>query len=58
MKERTDITKMYEILKENSLIKKWFFGHFHKSQITEYEWTEFHMLGINEFKEVYQDGEE
>lgn len=52
-KEREDLTKMYEILKENNNISKWFYGHFHRSNAMYYEDTDFVLVGINEFREVY-----
>lgn len=53
-KEREDIAQMYEILKENNMIEKWFYGHFHDSNAMYYEDTDFVMLNVNEFKEVRQ----
>ena len=52
--ERVDISLMYEILKDNNLIDKWFYGHYHDSNAMYYEDTDFVMLNINEFKEVRQ----
>jgi len=52
-KEREDLTRMYEILKENNYISKWFYGHFHRSNAMYYEDTDFVLLGVNEFREVY-----
>jgi predicted phosphodiesterase len=52
-KEREDLTKMYEILKENNYISKWLYGHFHRSNAMYYEDTDFILVGINEFREVY-----
>jgi hypothetical protein len=43
---------MYEILKENNYIAKWFYGHFHRTNAMYYEDTDFVMLGINEFRDV------
>lgn len=51
-KEREDLTKMYEILKENNYILKWMYGHFHGHNAMYYEDTDFVMLNINEFYEV------
>ena len=56
-KERDDMTKMYEILKEKNLIEKWFYGHFHKAYAAYYEDTDFVLLDINEFKEIRQGDE-
>lgn len=50
--ERMQLTKMYEILKENNFISAWFYGHFHRSHAMYYEDTDFVLLGINEFREV------
>ena len=52
--EREEVAQMYEILKENNLIEKWFYGHFHRTNAEYYEETDFVMLGINEFREVIQ----
>jgi len=51
--ERQNITRMYDILKENNNISKWFYGHFHRHNITKYDDTDFIMLDINEFFPVY-----
>jgi predicted phosphodiesterase len=51
--ERRLLTEMYEILKENNFIEKWFYGHFHRTHAAYYEDTDFVMLGINEFRYVY-----
>lgn len=51
-KERYDITKMYNLLKVNNNIKKWYFGHYHKSNREVYENTIFYTLDIGEFMEV------
>jgi len=56
-KEREDMTKMYEILKENNFISKWFYGHFHRTNAMYYEDTDFVMLGINEFRDVWVNTE-
>jgi len=53
-KERKDLSKMYEILKENNYIQKWFYGHFHCSNVDVYEDTEFITLNIDQFLEVRQ----
>ena len=52
-KEREDMTKMYEILIQNNYITKWFYGHFHRRNAMYYEDTDFIMLGINEFRDVW-----
>lgn len=53
-KERTDLTRMYEILKEYNYIDKYIYGHFHKHNAQYYEDTDFVCLGINEFYTVHQ----
>ena len=50
--ERKLITKMYDILSVNSDIKKWYFGHFHTSNVQEINGVIFTALNINEFKEI------
>lgn len=50
--ERKNLTELYNILKENNVIDKWFYGHFHNSKLTEYNGTDFHLLGIHEIYEV------
>jgi hypothetical protein len=55
--ERRDLTKMYEILKENNLIDKWFYGHFHLNKAEYYEYTDFMMIGIDTFREILQGNE-
>lgn len=50
--ERRDLTQMYEILKKKNQIKKWYYGHFHDSGLTEMDGTDFVLLNINEFKEL------
>lgn len=52
--ERAQLTRMFEILKENNKIMKWLYGHFHDSQIMDYEGTDFVMLNIDQFYEVRQ----
>jgi len=54
IKERQDITYMYEILKENNLVDKWLHGHFHRHNAMYYEDTDFVSLGIDEFYTVRQ----
>lgn len=53
-KERQDIAKMYEILKENNYIQKWMYGHFHRHNAMYYEDTDFVCLNVNEFLEIRQ----
>jgi len=51
-KERSDITKMYEILKQSNNIKKWYYGHFHDSYAEYHDETDFILLNIDEIKEI------
>jgi len=51
-KERADIDKMYEVLIKNSMINKWFYGHFHRSNAEYYGDTDFVMVDVNQFYEV------
>lgn len=49
--ERKAVTKMFKILKENgNNIRKHFYGHFHRSEITLNEYTEHILLGVGEFQ--------
>lgn len=50
--ERRNLTKLYNILKENNVIEKWFYGHFHRTELTVKDGTDFHLLDINEIHEV------
>ena len=50
--EREQVTKLYKILLKNNQIEKWYYGHFHSSKLTEHNGTDFHLVGIHEFKEV------
>lgn len=52
--EREDIAEMHEILKENNLIDKWFYGHFHKHNAEYYDDTDFMCINVDEFYEVRQ----
>jgi UDP-2,3-diacylglucosamine pyrophosphatase LpxH len=45
--ERNAVGIVHETLKEKNKIKKWFYGHFHTTETTRYEDTDFHVLGIN-----------
>ena len=51
-RERHDIKIMYDVLKKNNKILKWYYGHYHFSDIFKYEDTDFILLNINEFKEI------
>lgn len=50
--ERELVRNMFNLLKVNNTIKKYFYGHFHTSYNMEYDFTEFTLLDINEFKEI------
>lgn len=45
--EREALSITYQTLIEKNKITKWFYGHFHDTEITRYENTDFHLLGIN-----------
>lgn len=48
--ERTLVTKMWDILKENGNKPfLYFYGHFHNNWVTKLDDCEFRLLGINEF---------
>lgn len=51
-KERSDLTKMYEILSKKNKIESWFYGHFHFSNLDIYQDTKFKLLDIFEFQEL------
>lgn len=57
--ERTLVTKMFEILRENNYVDKHFYGHFHRSEITLNSYTTHQLVGINELVEIenYSDYE-
>lgn len=50
--ERDNVTKLYEHLKKNNNIIKWYYGHFHNSYNLYYDNTNFIGLNINEFREI------
>jgi hypothetical protein len=50
--ERNAVAIAYETLKEKNKITKWFYGHFHTTETTYYENTNFHLLGINQFHQL------
>ena len=50
--ERSDLSKMYELLKSNNYIEKWVCGHFHKHYTHLHEDTEFIILDCNQFYEL------
>ena len=49
--ERTLLDEMYNILDKNNYIEDWFYGHFHRNELTNHGHTLFHMLAINEMCE-------
>ena len=51
-RERTNHTKMHEILKEHNVIGKWFYAHFHFHNMEFIGITKFVLLDINEFYEL------
>lgn len=54
--ERATMDKIYTKLKEYNCVKDWYYGHFHSSYHGQrLDGTQFHLLGINEFKEHYTD---
>ena len=59
MNERKQLDDMYEYLKmhDNNPSFRWYYGHYHSSQITDYRGTEFRLLGINEIYELRKDVE-
>lgn len=57
--ERTAVTKMFKILKENgNKIKKHYYGHFHRNEITLNGYTEHILLGVGEFQMVDEPTEQ
>jgi UDP-2,3-diacylglucosamine pyrophosphatase LpxH len=57
--ERTNITRMHDILSENNQIKGWYYGHFHSSVHDNINGTTYRLLNCDEFFYVFQDnGEE
>ncbi len=53
IKERQDMSKMFEILSKNgNKIKDVFHGHFHCKNTNTIGETTYHLLDINEFKEI------
>lgn len=51
-KERSDLTKMYDILMINNNITSWGYGHFHNDKVTDYNGTKFHLVGIGNIKDI------
>jgi predicted phosphodiesterase len=50
--ERKLLSNIYDIVSENSNIEKLYYGHFHRSCITEYGITTAYLLDIHEIREV------
>src|SRR5574343_294418 len=51
--ERNQVTKAYEILNNNNpWIKGWFYGHFHRNAITDYNGCKFACLNVGNFCEI------
>ena len=48
MEERRLLTKLWDILKENNKVDLYVYGHFHNNWTTNFEGTNFRLLGINE----------
>ena len=57
--ERGKLNQMYEILNKNHNLDKWFYGHFHKHEVTLEGNTEFICLEINQLYDLidYSDYE-
>jgi predicted phosphodiesterase len=51
--ERNQMSHIFLDLKENNKIKKHFYGHFHKSHFSTFNDIDHHLLGINEFYQLY-----
>lgn len=50
--ERKVMSDIFNTLKEKNNIKKAYYGHFHKSEVTIFNNIEHHLLNINEIKEL------
>jgi DNA repair exonuclease SbcCD nuclease subunit len=50
--ERGKLNEMYQILNKNQSLDKWFYGHFHRHEITLEGSTEFILLDINQLYEL------
>jgi DNA repair exonuclease SbcCD nuclease subunit len=50
--ERGKLNEMYQILNKNQSLDKWFYGHFHRHEITLEGNTEFILLDINQLYEL------
>lgn len=53
IKEREDMDKMFEILKQNNNITHHFYGHYHRTALTEKDGIKHHLLDINELYDMY-----
>jgi hypothetical protein len=51
-RERSILSDVYFILKQNNEIRDWYYGHFHNVNVEEYEKTKFRLLDILEFYEI------
>lgn len=51
--ERNQMTNIFIDLYENNKIKKHFYGHFHKSNLNNFDGVDHHLLDINEFYHLY-----
>jgi len=52
VEERQLVEDMFYKLQENSIVKKWYYGHFHKSHSFEHDKVKFQLLDIEELVEV------
>lgn len=52
IKERSELSTAYKILKKNNNIKYWAYGHFHMSNNFTIDGTNFIALNINEFHKI------
>lgn len=52
LNERLELTKLYDKLSESNNVKEWYYGHFHKTQTTEYHNTMCFLRDKNELKHV------
>jgi DNA repair exonuclease SbcCD nuclease subunit len=50
--ERGDMNQLYNLLNKNHPLDKWFYGHFHRHEITLEGNTEFILLDINQMYEL------
>lgn len=52
-RERLDMNEAYDILSKNNNISKWFYGHFHSNQKSQYNNTRFYCLNELNFETIY-----